>query len=261
MLFFFIFPIIHTLRLSFIDPNTASYTFHNYFAFFSKDIFYDSFFRTLKLAFFVIFFSILFSFPLAYFICFVIKKKYRTLALLLLVAPFWTSFTIRAFSWQLILSDKGVITWFINLFINYQLKLNFLYSMKASIFGLSLFGIMLTTLLLFNSMITIDKRLIEANSDLGGNKYTEIKNIIFPLSLPGLIIGSVLTFIIAIGDYAVPTLLGGGFKPVLAQLMLSTIKGTYDLNTAATMALVLVFVIIISCVPLLSLIKQTRFER
>ena len=62
---------------------------------------------------------------------------------------------------------------------------------------------MLTTLLLFNSMITIDKRLIEANSDLGGNKYTEIKNIIFPLSLPGLIIGSVLTFIIAIGDYAV----------------------------------------------------------
>ena len=183
MLFFFIFPIIHTLRLSFIDPNTASYTFDNYFAFFSKDIFYDSFFRTLKLAFFVIFFSILLSFPLAYFICFVINKKYRTLALLLLVAPFWTSFTIRAFSWQLILSDKGVITWFINLFINYQLKLNFLYSMKASIFGLSLFGIMLTTLLLFNSMITIDKRLIEANSDLGGNKYTEIKNIILPLSL------------------------------------------------------------------------------
>tara|TARA_Y100000591_G_scaffold50214_1_gene38446 strand:- start:278 stop:1126 length:849 start_codon:yes stop_codon:yes gene_type:complete len=261
MLFFFIFPIIHTLRLSFIDPEIGTFTLNNYVSFFSKEIFYDSFFRTLKLAFSVIFFSILLSFPLAYFICFVINKKYRTLALLLLVAPFWTSFTIRAFSWQLILSDKGVITWFISFFTNYEVKLNFLYSMKASIFGLSLFGIMLTTLLLFNSMITIDKRLIEANSDLGGNKFNEIKNIIFPLSLPGLIIGSVLTFIISIGDYAVPTLLGGGFKPVLAQLMLSTIKGTYDLNTAATMALVLVFVIIIACVPLLSLIKQIRFER
>ena len=261
MLFFFIFPIIHTLRLSFIDPEIGTFTLNNYVSFFSKEIFYDSFFRTLKLAFSVIFFSILLSFPLAYFICFVIKKKYRTLALLLLVAPFWTSFTIRAFSWQLILSDKGVMTWFISFFTNYEVKLNFLYSMKASIFGLSLFGIMLTTLLLFNSMITIDKRLIEANSDLGGNKFNEIKNIIFPLSLPGLIIGSVLTFIISIGDYAVPTLLGGGFKPVLAQLMLSTIKGTYDLNTAATMALVLVFVIIIACVPLLSLIKQIRFER
>ena len=261
MLFFFIFPIIHTLRLSFIDPEIGTFTLNNYVSFFSKEIFYDSFFRTLKLAFSVIFFSILLSFPLAYFICFVINKKYRTLALLLLVAPFWTSFTIRAFSWQLILSDKGVITWFISFFTNYEVKLNFLYSMKASIFGLSLFGIMLTTLLLFNSMITIDKRLIEANSDLGGNKFNEIKNIIFPLSLPGLIIGSVLTFIISIGDYAVPTLLGGGFKPVLAQLMLSTIKGTYDLNTAATMALVLVFVIIIACVPLLSLIKQVRFER
>jgi len=261
MLFFFIFPIIHTLRLSFIDSEIGTFTLNNYVSFFSKEIFYDSFFRTLKLSFSVIFFSILFSFPLAYFICFVINKKYRTLALLLLVAPFWTSFTIRAFSWQLILSDKGVITWFISFFTNYEVKLNFLYSMKASIFGLSLFGIMLTTLLLFNSMITIDKRLIEANSDLGGNKFNEIKNIIFPLSLPGFIIGSVLTFIISIGDYAVPTLLGGGFKPVLAQLMLSTIKGTYDLNTAATMALVLVFVIIIACVPLLSLIKQIRFER
>ena len=261
MLFFFIFPIIHTLRLSFIDPNNGLYTLNNYFAFFAKDIFYDSFFRTLKLAFFVIFFSVLLSFPLAYFICFVINRKFRTFALLILVAPFWTSFTIRAFSWQLILSDKGFITWFINLLTGYDIKLNFLYSMKASIFGLSLFGIMLTTLLLFNTMITIDKRLLEANADLGGNKFTEIKNIILPLSMPGLIIGSVLTFIIAVGDYAVPTLLGGGFKPVLAQLMLSTIKGTYDLNTAATMALILVFVIIIACVPLLSLIKQIRFER
>ena len=93
------------------------------------------------------------------------------------------------------------------------------------------------------------------------SEYSEIKNIILPLSLPGLIIGSVLTFIIAVGDYAVPTLLGGGFKPVLAQLMLSTIKGTFDLNTAATMAILLVMIIIVASVPLLSLIKQVRFER
>ena len=252
---------MHTLRLSFIDADSGIYTLNNYFAFFSKDIFYDSFFRTLKLSFFVIIFSVILAFPLAYFICFVVKKKFRTLALLILVAPFWTSFTIRAFSWQLILSDKGLITWFIKLVTDYDVKLNFLYSMKASIFGLTLFGVMLITLLLFNSMITIDKRLLEANSDLGGNKFTEIKNIILPLSLPGLIIGSVLTFIIAVGDYAVPTLLGGGFKPVLAQLMLSTIKGTFDLNTAATMAILLVMIIIVASVPLLSLIKQVRFER
>ena len=259
MTFFFIFPIFHTLRLSFLDASTGSFTLNNYYAFFSKDIFYDSFFRTLKLSFYVIAFSIILAFPLAYFICFVVNQKYRTLALLILVAPFWTSFTIRAFSWQLILSDKGLITWFINKISGIEIKLNFLYTMNASIFGLTLFGVMLITLL--NSMITIDKRLLEANSDLGGNKFTEIKNIILPLSLPGLIIGSVLTFIIAVGDYAVPTLLGGGFKPVLAQLMLSTIKGTFDLNTAATMAILLVMIIIVASVPLLSLIKQVRFER
>ena len=85
---------------------------------------------------------------------------------------------------QLILSDKGLITWFINKISGIEIKLNFLYTMNASIFGLTLFGVMLITLLLFNSMITIDKRLLEANSDLGGNKFTEIKNIILPLSLP-----------------------------------------------------------------------------
>jgi putrescine transport system permease protein len=78
--------------------------------------------------------------------------------------------------------------------------------------------------------------------------------------LPGWIIGASLPFILAIGDYAVPSLLGGGFKPVLAQVMLSVLKGTYDLPMAATFASVLVFVIVVCVAPMLLLVRGTRLQ-
>jgi ABC-type spermidine/putrescine transport system permease subunit I len=73
-------------------------------------------------------------------------------------------------------------------------------------------------------------------------------------------IGAVLTFIIAVGDYAVPALLGGGFKPVLAQVMLSVLKGTYDLPTAATFASILVMLILAACTPLLLVVRSVRLQ-
>jgi spermidine/putrescine transport system permease protein len=178
----------------------------------------------------------------------------------LLVAPFWTSFTIRAFSWQLVLSDTGVIAWLAGMLTGLSISLGFLYTMAASIFGLSLFGVMLITLMIYSVMITIDRRLIEANTVLGGSGWSAFREVILPLSLPGWMIGAVLTFIIAVGDYAVPALLGGGFKPVLAQVMLSVLKGTYDLPTAATFASILVVLILAACTPLLLVVRSVRLQ-
>ena len=253
---------MHTLRLSFIDADTGIYTLNNYFAFFSKDIFYDSFFRTLKLSFFVIIFSVILAFPLAYFICFVVKKKFRTLALLILVAPFWTSFTIRAFSWQLVLSDNGVVAWFFELITGISVTLGILYTMNASIFGLALFCSMLTTFTLYGALVSIDIKLIEAASNLGAKPLSIFKDIIFPLGLPGLMAGIFLSFIVCVGDYAVPTLLGGGLKPVLAQIMLSILKGTYDLSQAATIAIILAMTVILCGLPLIvyGLLRRNRLS-
>ena len=78
------------------------------------------------------------------------------------------------------------------------------------------------------------------------------RDIIFPLGLPGWLKGIVLTFIVCIGDYVVPTLLGGGLKPVLAQIMLS-LKGTYNLSQAATIATILATTVIICAAPLVLL--------
>ena len=127
---------------------------------------------------------------------------------------------------------------------------------QRAVFGLTLFGSMLITLMLFSIMVTIDKRLTEASRSLGAGHWSTFTEVILPLSLPGWAVGAALTFIISVGDYAVPTLLGGGFKPVLAQLMLSVVKGTYDLAMAATFAVILMALVIIGALPLLLLIRR-----
>lgn len=257
---FFAVPIAYTIGLSFQAEGVDGPTLANYAAFFAEDRLVDALLRTLLLSASVVAIATLIAYPLAYFLVFEVTPRRRVLLLFLLVAPFWTSFTIRAFSWQLVLADSGVIAWLIEQATGIAVSLGFLYTMVASIFGLALFGIMLITLMLFSVMVTIDKRLIEANAALGGSRWAAFREVILPLSLPGWMVGAALTFIIAVGDYAVPALLGGGFKPVLAQVMLSVLKGTYDLPMAATFAAILVLVIIAGSAPLLLLVRQVRLQ-
>ncbi|MBI1383766.1 MAG: ABC transporter permease subunit [Rhizobiales bacterium] len=259
-LLFFAAPIAYTIALSFGAEGVEGPTLANYRTFFAEPRLVGALSRTLFLSLTVVALSSLIAYPLAYFLAFEVSPRMRVLLLFILVAPFWTSFTIRAFSWQLVLADSGVIAWAIERVTGTAVSLGFLYTMGASILGLTLFGIMLTTLMLFSVMVTIDRRLLEANAVLGGTRWTGFREIVLPLSVPGWLIGAVLTYIIAVGDYAVPALLGGGFRPVLAQVMLSVLKGTYDLPMAATFASILVLVILAGAAPLLLLVRQVRLQ-
>lgn len=257
---FFVIPIGYTISLSVQSPETGAWTLDNYHLFFSNKVYTSALWRTLWLSLTVVFVSSIIAYALTYFLVFVANPKRRVLWLLLLVAPFWTSFAIRAFSWQLVLADAGLVTWAIERLTGHLPQLKLLYTMGASVLGFTLFGTILISLLIFSVMVTIDQRLIEASTDLGASRVKTFREVILPLSLPGWCIGAVLTFIVCVGDYAVPTLLGGGFQPVLAQLMLSILKGTYDLPTAATFAVVLIGVVALATVPLLTAVRHVRLQ-
>lgn len=244
---FFLLPIFNMLRLSLTTPEGIGLA--NYIAFFEQAHQADALLRSLQLACMATLTGALLAWPLAFFVAFCVPPRWRIVALLALLAPFWTSFTIRAFSWQLVLSDNGVLAWALSGITGHPVSLGFLYTMSASVFGLAIFGMMLTTLTLYGAMTAIDRRLIEACASLGGGRWAAFRDVIFPLALPGWLVGVTLTFIISVGDYAVPTLLGGGLKPVLAQMMLSTVKGTYDLPAAATMAVLLTSVVLLALLP------------
>ena len=251
---FFLLPLANMVRLSLITPDGLG--LGNYFAFFEQAHQADALWRSLFLAVTATGFSASLAWPLAFFVAFCVAERWRYLMLLVLLAPFWTSFTIRAFSWQLVLSDNGVLAWIVSGLWGAPLSLGFLYTMAASVFGLALFGTMLTTLTLFGALVSIDRRLIEASASLGAGPWAMFRDVIFPLARQGWLVGATLTFIVCVGDYAVPTLLGGGLKPVLAQIMLSTVKGTYDLPTAATMAVVLSSVVLMTLLPLFLVNKR-----
>lgn len=257
---FFLLPILFTLGLSLTVEGQKGLTLANYHSFLTQDRLTDALLRSVFLASSVVVLATVIAWPLAWFLAFVVSPRHRILYLFILIAPFWTSFTIRAFSWQMVLADSGVIVALLGKITGTQVTLGFLYTLPASIFGLTLFGVMLISLMLFSAMVTVDKRLLEANAVLGGTGWSSLREVVLPLTLPGWIIGASLTFIIAIGDYAVPSLLGGGFKPVLAQVMLSVLKGTYDLPMAATIASVLVLVIVICIAPVLLLVRGTRLQ-
>lgn len=253
---FFLLPTLNLVRLSLTTPE--GYGLENFRTFFATAHLTDALGRSVLLACVATLLSSLLAWPLAFFISFALHPRWRVFGLLVLIAPFWTSFTIRAFSWQLVLSDNGIIAWAIGLVNSAPVQLGFLYTMGASVLGLTLFGVMLTTLTLFSAMTAIDRRLIEASASLGAGPLTVFRDVIVPLAAPGWAVGATLTFIICVGDYAVPTLLGGGQKPVLAQIMLSTVKGTYDLPAAAAMAIVLAGVVVLAVVPMLLLRLRHR---
>ena len=245
----FLSPIMNMVILSLKTPQGLS--IENYTNFFLTPHLTDAMLRSLQLAAIATFISSIVSWPLAFFLAYVTPPRFRVVALLLLIAPFWTSFTIRAFSWQLVLSDNGVIAASISYIIGEPISVGVLYTMAGSILGLTLFGTMLTTLTLFGAMTAINQNLLEASASLGAKSWSIFRDVVIPLATPGWLVGTTLTFVICVGDYAVPTLLGGGLKPVLAQLMLSTVKGTYDLPNAATMAMILMFIVFLSAIPMM----------
>ena len=245
----FLSPIMNMVILSLKTPQGLS--IKNYTNFFLTPHLTDAMLRSLQLAAIATFISSIVSWPLAFFLAYITPPRFRVVALLLLIAPFWTSFTIRAFSWQLVLSDNGVIAASISYIIGESISVGVLYTMVGSILGLTLFGTMLTTLTLFGAMTAINQNLLEASASLGAKSWSIFRDVVMPLAIPGWLVGTTLTFVICVGDYAVPTLLGGGLKPVLAQLMLSTVKGTYNLPNAATMAMILMFIVFLSAVPMM----------
>ena len=248
MIVLFLTPIVNMVGLSL--TTSQGFSIQNYKNFFSTSHLTDAMMRSIQLAGIATIISSIISWPLAFFLAYCIPAQFRIAALLLLIAPFWTSFTIRAFSWQLVLSDNGVIAAILSYVVGEPVSVGILYTMAASTLGLTLFGTMLTTLTLFGSMTAINQNLLEASASLGAKSWSIFRDIVIPLATPGWLVGTTLTFVICVGDYAVPTLLGGGLKPVLAQLMLSTVKGTYDLPNAATMAMILMFIVLLAALPM-----------
>ena len=187
--------------------------------------------------------ALVISYPLSYFIAFR-SGKWKNFLLVLVVAPFFASFLIRTYAWRTILADDGFIT---SALAGFGLLPDgrILSTPIAVVAGLTYNFLPFMTLPLYASLDRIDPRLIEAAGDLYAKPFTGFRKVTFPLSLPGVVGGTLLTFIPAAGDYINAQLLGSPKDKMIGNVIETQFIRIRDYPTAAAMSFVLLVTILV----------------
>jgi spermidine/putrescine transport system permease protein len=188
----------------------------------------------------------LIGFPVAYTIAFR-GGRYKNVLLFLVIAPFFTSFLIRTISWQILLGDEGPILAFLKHAIGIvPVDFSILYSPIAVIAGLTYNFLPFMILPLYVALEKIDIRVLEAAGDLYASAWQTFRRVTFPLALPGVFAGTILTFIPTMGDYVNAELLGSPKTRMIGNVIQGRFLQTNDYPTASALSFVLMAGILVT---------------
>ena len=184
------------------------------------------------------------AYPLAYAIAFK-SGKYKNILLVLVVAPFFTSFLLRTIAWKQILGEEGFVVPTLRTLGIISESTTLTSTSFAVVMGMTYNFLPFMTLPLFASIDRIDPRTLEASGDLYANGYTTFRKVTVPLSLPGVVAGTLLTFIPAAGDYVNAAILGNPNTKMLGNVIESRYFKIVDYPTAAALSFTLMAAILI----------------
>ena len=220
----------------------AAFTFANYLNLPAR---LTAFRNTLTLAPAGTLICLLIGYPLAYFLAVKSSAKSRLFLVILVIVPFWTSFLIRTYAWMFILGGRGIpalLGW-----IGIE-DVRLINTPLAVLIGIVYGYLPLMVFPIFVSLEKLDKRLLEASEDLGANPWGTFRQVTLPLSAPGVITGCMLVFILLMGEYLIPQILGGGkvffIGNALVDLFLQSLN--WPFGSACAVALVVVMVVTVS---------------
>jgi spermidine/putrescine transport system permease protein len=183
---------------------------------------------------------LLIGYPLAYFLAHAPAKR-RSLLLFLILLPFWTNFIIRIFAWMIILRSGGVLDSLLQWLHITQEPLNLLFTPTAVMIGMVYEYLPFVVLPLYTSLEKIENSLLEAAADLGAPPWKAFLRVTFPLSVPGMVAGTILTFIPSMGMFVVPDILGGAKTILIGNVIRNQFLTARDwpFGSAASMILML----------------------
>ncbi|KAJ51962.1 putative spermidine/putrescine transport system permease protein [Clostridium tetanomorphum] len=237
ILFFLIFPIINSIMPTFFTKGSLSLEQYNNF--FRDKYFMQIFNRTLRISLLSALICMILGVPVAYFIS-RSSKKLRGLLIACTVFPMLTNSVVRAFAWMNILGKNGMINKVLMSFNIIDQPYKLLYTEFAILVGTVYLFLPLMIVSLVGVMENIDNDLLEAAESLGANRLKAFFKVVFPLSIPGLIVGTVLVFTGALTAYTTPQLLGGNSNMVLATLIYQKTMSLGDWNGAAVVSTVMI---------------------
>jgi spermidine/putrescine transport system permease protein len=216
----------------------------NYAKLFRNPVYLQVLFRTMRIAASVTFLSLLLGYPLAYFMSFQAGVR-KELLYQLVIVPLWVSYLVRGYAWKTVLGSDGVLNGFLQyLHITREPVSFFLYSPFAVVLMLTHIYTPFVFLPLYASLEHIPRNLIEASHDLGASPRATFFHVILPLSLPGLLAGATFAFVLTLGDFLGPLLVGGPSSIMIANIVQSLFGTAYDwpLGSAISVCILLLTV-------------------
>ena len=205
-------PHIELLRMSFTKAaylKEPGFTLYNYKQFFQEPIYWVTFARTAMYSIIVTLIVLAIGLPVAFYITKIASFKTRGFLTILILIPFWVSELIRVYGWMIILRESGVINHFMTKLGLWKQPIEMLYNDAAMIMGLVYTSVLFMIVPIIGVMDSLDNSLIEAAYDLGAKKTVIWRQIISPHCMPGIISGCIIVFMMVLGSYLTPNLMGG----------------------------------------------------
>jgi len=239
---FFIGPLVFMVAMSFFLVKNyrmePAFQFSNWEKVLGRGFFWDSYFLTLWLAVLATCVTSLVAFPASYFLAFKVKDTVRRWAVFFLIIPFFTSYLVRIFAWQVILAQQGVINAGLS-FIGVG-PFTMLNTKFGTMIGYLTLCLPLAVIFQTFSLAQIDKRLVEAAHNLGCGRLRSVFTVVMPLAKTGLVVAAVFCFILSFGDFVAPYYLGGSKPPTLSIMIIDTSKSGQQWPRAAVIAIMMI---------------------
>ena len=209
LLLLIVLPHAELLRLSFTSSRPGGFTLQNYMAFFSEPIYWLTFVRTAFYSVIVTFLVMVIALPVAFYITKVARVRAGGFLMVLILVPFWVSELIRVYGWIILLRESGVINRLFTSIGLFSRPIEMLYNDVTMIMGLVYTSMLFMVVPIVGVMDALDDSLIEAAYDLGASKTAIWRTIIIPHCMPGMVSGGIIVFMLVLGSYLTPNLMGG----------------------------------------------------
>ncbi len=215
---------------------------HNYVTLFSKPVYAGVLQRTMRIAASVTLCSLLLGYPLAYYLSFHAGPR-KELLYQLVVVPLWVSYLVRGYAWKTILGSEGVLNGFLRyVHLTHEPVAFLLYSPFAVVLVLTHIYTPFVFLPIYAALEHIPRPLVEASQDLGAGSVQTFLRVIFPLSIPGMLAGATFAFVLSLGDFLAPLLVGGASGTMIANVVQSLFGAAYDWPLGAAISVCILII-------------------
>lgn len=234
LLAFYVLPIAGIVRESFLV--SGAFSWDNYLSFFETPAYLRILVRTFAMALLATVVCGVLAYPYAYLMT-IVSARARAVLMAVVLVPFWTSMLARTYAWLVLLQDTGPMQSALQ-FLGISIPL--LRSPVGVLIGMVQIMLPFMVLPLYNTMAGIDRRLVHAAATLGANKWSAFWKVYFPLSLPGVVSGAVIVYVVSLGFYVTPAILGSPQTSLLSQLIVQEISQRLNWGGAGAMSVILV---------------------